>query len=265
MDVERILQALARRGITRRWFLVGAAAGGGALAGAAFLSGCNKTSTGPELIDKDALARYTRERYDDLFAAASNPGSPVVLKNGNEVIGTVVFQEKGGKFSYRHPVLIRRDGEKAHIGVGIDGFHPSIILAGEDGEPLEVDGRKLKLPISQNTVNRALGKPQVSAEEEAAALSTPAEWLELGIKVFAIALGIWLGVKIIGFVASVIAFLAFNALVIGLLIAAIAVIALVLDYFGIEITLDSVRDFFSRAVQEIRNFLENLSEYEIPA
>lgn len=76
------------------------------------------------------------------------------------------------------------------------------------------------------------------------------DWLLLGVKVFAVGLALWLGFKIIGLVIAGIAWLAFNLLVLGILMSAVAAFAWLINKTGWNF--EGVRIFFQSFSERIR-------------
>jgi len=86
------------------------------------------------------------------------------------------------------------------------------------------------------------------------------DWIATGVKVAAVAFALWLGAQIGRAVLGAIAFLAFNAMVLGLLIAGLAVISPAIEWVLRSITLQDVENFFGQLVDDIIYFFTEISQ-----
>lgn len=155
---------------------------------------------------------------------------------------------KNNAADYRH-LRIKRysDGEVINLLWGQEGIYPSVKLTDDRGNTLVKNGQTLE--FSFNLV----------ADSESGSIG----WLKRGIKVLAIALAVWLGAKVIGWIISAIAFLAFNAMVVGLVIAGVAILTGLLKWLA-ELTgwtLDDITELFGRAVEELLTFFNEIIVY----
>ncbi len=93
--------------------------------------------------------------------------------------------------------------------------------------------------------------------------ASPADWIIAGIKIFGVALLIWIGFSLAKYIAAAVAFIAFNAMAIGLVLAGlgifITIIKWVLDRTGI--TMDDVIAFFQQTISYLVNLLTDVMSY----
>ncbi len=112
----------------------------------------------------------------------------------------------------------------------------------KNGKPLEF---ALNVPSKLNKIN------------------SPSDWIVIGIKIFGIALLLWIGFSIVKYVAAAIAFIAFNAMAIGLVLAGAALVIQLLKWIldRTGITMNDVVDFFKRAINTIVSLLFEVVNY----
>ncbi len=159
--------------------------------------------------------------------------------------------------SYPHLRIVNDlTGDRANILWGMDGIYPSIKFVDDSGETIVKNGYKLEFPL------KLAGSGKTTSS-----VNSARDWLMIGIKVFAVAFAIWLGLSISKFIISAIAFVAFNAMVIGLIMIGLSVIIplvkWILDVTGI--TLDDVISLFKEAfdlfVSTLRSIVDYLKNY----
>jgi hypothetical protein len=76
----------------------------------------------------------------------------------------------------------------------------------------------------------------------------------------AIALAVWLGAKVVGWIVAAVAFLAFNAMVIGLVIAGVTVLSGLLKWLA-ELTgwtIEDITELLGRAAEELLAFFDEI-------
>lgn len=154
--------------------------------------------------------------------------------------------------SYPHLKMVNTStNEVANVVWGIDGIYPSIKFVDNYGNVIIKNGKPLEfalnIPSKLNKVN------------------SPSDWIIIGIKVFGIALILWIGFSIVKYIAAAIAFIAFNAMAIGLVLAGAALVIQVLKWIldRTGITMNDVVVFFQRAVSSIVNLLIEVMNYII--
>jgi hypothetical protein len=195
----------------------------------------------------EELAQTIKSQYTKLQALAENAGRQLRIAfpfdGGQEVLRLTIVA--GGAARYRH-VRVEREttGEAANLLWGREGLYPSIKLTDDNGRTIVKDGKDLEFSFQ---LAQRKGRD-------------PRSWLELGIKIAAIALLVWLGASILKPIVAAIAFIAFNAMVIGIAIAGVALLVVVvrwiLDVTGW--TLEDVRAMFERSMAEILQVLTNV-------
>jgi hypothetical protein len=200
------------------------------------------------------IATTVRGKHQILKSIAENPGKE--LKIGYESpsgygILRISFV-KDNLASYTHLKIINeRTGEIANILWGMDGIYPSIKFVDSKGKTITKNGYELEFPLKLKNL------PSTNSTLSAR------DWLLIGLKVFAVALAIWLGLSISKLVISALSFLAFNALVIGLLIVGLSVVIplvkWILDVMGI--TFDDVVSIFEQAIDLIVSTLLSIVDY----
>lgn len=125
------------------------------------------------------------------------------------------------------------------------GVSPSIRFAGLDGKTLiDAEGNDMEYALWH------LGGAKAPA--------LAVDWFQLGITAAAAGLAIFLGAKIIGLVVAAIAFVAYYAMILALVIAGIVLLSRGAKWL-IEATgwdIDSVSDFFGKKTEEIRGLIE---------
>lgn len=197
--------------------------------------------------DEEPIVRAVRGQYDVLKALAEDGTRQLRIvfpsSRGQEVVRLHIV--RGGAASYRHVRLVREStGEVANLLWGREGVHPSIKLTDDAGRTLVRHGKPLE--FSFGLVRRDGQGPQ--------------SWLELGIKIAAIALLVWLGASILKPIIAGIAFIAFNAMVIGIVVAGVAflvgIVRWILDVTGW--TMEDVAALFERTIDELRRFFREI-------
>lgn len=207
---------------------------------------------GPDIVlsgDEYQMASGIKPFYDRLYEMAKDSTKRVRMAfpigSNEEVLEIAIVT--GGAVPYRHTRIVRTStGEVVNLLWGREGVHPSIKLTDDSGRTIIKDGRPLEFSFG---LVRREG-------------SGPRSWLELGVNIAAIALLVWLGASILKPIVAAIAFIAFNAMVIGIAIAGVALfVALVrwiLDVTGWSVT--DVRAMFERSIEEIAQSLKEVTE-----
>lgn len=196
--------------------------------------------------DPDQLAGLVSRQYSTLWSLARNPGSSMALRypttTGSVEALELSFADQG-PVNYRH-VVVRRlaTGEVVHLVWGQRGLRPTLRMVDERGNLLERDGQPLEFPF------QSPGR-------------SPRDWIEAGAKVAAVAFAVWLGAVVARAIVSAIAFLAFNAMLLGLLAMAAGVLVgvgkWVLEVTGI--TLQDVEALFRQSVEQVKGILLDIA------
>lgn len=198
--------------------------------------------------DEEMLARAVSGRHNTLRNLAQNPGEEFRIAYGSGKTLTLSFSDGW----ILHPVLRREDGSVVHMHFSMGYFSglgntPSIIFVDESGEVLrDASGERLAFPFVMSR------KPARAADV--------ADWIMLGISIVAVGLAAWLGAKIGGLILAAIAFLAFNAMVIGLLITAASVLFPFIEHLLklTEWNFEAVREFFGKSIEELKAILREV-------
>jgi hypothetical protein len=219
-------------------------------------AGCGDTNRNrqPDIVlsgTEKQLAATVKSQFKQLEGLARNPGKSILLQVGEgedaELLQLSFVKNRAA--NYEHPRLARlATGEVLNLVWGFQGIIPTIKCVDDNGNTLKVEEKALEFPIE---IEKSRGRDRGTADLIAA-----------GIKIAAIAFAIWLGAKIAGAVIAAIAFIAFNAMLIGLIVAAAAVLVplakKVLDFLGID-DIDDVKPFFERTVSDIVNLFKEIS------
>lgn len=210
----------------------------------------------PDLLlpnDEKEAANLLNSEGERLFSLlsdlAKNPGKTLRIgfQNGRgmEVL-TFSFQD-GGAASYRHLRVVRESkGETVNLIWGWKNYLPSVKITDEEGKTLKgFNGEDLEIGFSD--VGGTEGR-QAS------------DLIATGVKIAAIAFALWLGAGIGRAVLGVIGFLAFNAMVLGLLAASIGVLYPVIEWVKNNVTLEDVESFFRQLVNDIIRLFQEISQ-----
>jgi len=191
-----------------------------------------------------ALLKNQFTTLQDLASDASQKYVIEIPSNGSRDYLTLQII-KNRAADYCH-LRIKRytDGEVVNVLWGQDGIFPSIKLTDDRGNTLVKNEHPLE--FSFNLVN----------DSESGSIG----WLKRGIKILAIALAVWLGAKVVGWIVAAVAFLAFNAMVIGLVIAGVTVLAGLLKWLA-ELTgwtIEDITELLGRAAEELLAFFDEI-------
>lgn len=232
--------------LNRREFFKWLALAGGAV-------GCGDKLTGPSQPQADivlgeseaGLIETAGRQFNRLWAMAQNPGQEVTMGfsvGGTQEVLRMSFVNNQSA-DYAHLRVVRQStGEVVNLLWGLENFWPAIKLVDDTGRPLVKDGREI-------VVDFAAAK--IVSESE-----TGIDLLELGAKVAIIALAIWLGAAVGKIVLAAIGFIAFNAMVLGLLVLALGAISPLLEKI-VDITgwrLEDVKSFMESGAERLKEF-----------
>lgn len=153
---------------------------------------------------------------------------------------------------YRRVVAQRQsDGDIVEFHLETDGLSPKLVLRRRS------NGQRVAT-IGFNDVARRSRLPEAHAQ------LTATDLLSIGTQVFAVALAIWLGASISRAVLGALAFIAFNAMVIGIILAAIGlltpIVRALLDFVGLQ-TFGDATAFFRRVVDELRLLFDQVVSF----
>jgi hypothetical protein len=259
---------------TRREFLWDSSVALAALATAPLLSACSHATTTDELSETaslngsgpsrktprtqptpdttltaslENLAETLQSQYARVKTLAEDATSAMRIgfpgENGQEVLSLMIVSS--GAARYPHVRIVREStGDVANLLWGRQGVYPSIKFADDAGTTIIKGGRPLE--FSFHSVQRE-GRGPIS-------------WLELGIKIAAIGLLFWLGASILKPIVAAIAFIAFNAMVIGIAVVGVVVVAGIVRWI-LDVTgwgMEDVRRMFERTGDEIERLLRQV-------
>ncbi len=203
---------------------------------------------------EEDVAKSVQDKYDLLKSLYDNPGKELTIgfvQDGTYNVLKLSFV-KDNIVSYPHLKLVNtRTGEVANVVWGVDGLYPSIKFVDNSGRTIVKNGRALEFPL------------KTSSSKRVNEIDSPSDWILIGIKVFAVALLLWIGFSVVKYIVSAIAFVAFNAMVIGLVLAGLGIVVQVIKWIldRTGITLDDVIEFFRRTIEEIINILRDVIGY----
>jgi len=197
--------------------------------------------------DVERLAETIRSQYTKLKTIAHDASTQLriafPMNDGQDILSLSIVPN--GAANYRHVRIVREsNGDVANLLWGREGLYPSIRFTDDQGRTIVRNGRPLE--FSFRSVQRE-GRGPVS-------------WLELGIKIAAIGLLVWLGASILKPIVAALAFIAFNAMVIGIAIAGVVLVVGILRWI-LDVTgwtLKDVRQMFERTVEEFVGLLRLL-------
>lgn len=205
----------------------------------------------PDLVlegDENQLASIVRNQYSRLFDLAKNPGTTlrIGISNGRGLEVLAFSFADSGAANYRHLRVVREStGEAVNLLWNWKGLLPSIMFTDDRGNILRAKNGQV-LEIGFADVGGSKGRQAL-------------KWIETGVKVAAIAFAIWLGAGIARAVLGAIGFLAFNAMLLGLLTAALGATLPAIKWVLQNITLEDVERFFSQLVNEIIRLFSEIS------
>ncbi len=205
--------------------------------------------------NNDEIAEKIRNQYENIKSIWEQQGKEfkIGFEYGNGYGVLRLSFVKDDLASYPHLRIVNDlTGDRANILWGMDGIYPSIKFVDDSGKTIVKNGYVLEFPLKLTGTGRRISST-----------SSARDWLMIGIKVFAIAFMIWLGLSIGKFIISAIAFVAFNAMVIGLVLVALSVVIplvkWILDVTGI--TLDDVISLFKETVDMLISILLSVVDY----
>jgi hypothetical protein len=210
-----------------------------------FISSDEPKSIQPDIVlegSEEQIAAACKGQYSTIRYLYDKPGVEKTIGYLDErrmKILRISFR-KDDLASYPHLRLVKNEsGEAVNILWGAEGLYPSIKFVDDRGNTINVGGRKMEFAIK--------------SPSKIAKVLTPLDWLILGIKIFAAALVIWIGASLAKYIAAAIAFIAFNAMVIGLVLVGLALIIPLIQWI-LSLTgwdMDYVANLFNRTIDEL--------------
>jgi len=203
------------------------------------------------------ISAVVADQFDRVYSLAQNPGSEAIfgLEDTSGDMQTLrLSMSSVGPASYLHPVM-RVGSKTAHMVFGWGTLAPTVKLVDSSGNEL---ASASKIPSGfMETVAKESGliiKERANMDLDS--------FLVYGISLAAGALAIWLGAKILGMVVAAAAFVAFNALLIGVVLAAVGAlepaVRWVLDQ--LNISTDDVESFFNKGVGWISELIRFIGD-----
>lgn len=222
------------------------------------ISGCviNAENNPPEILltgNPETDAQSIKGIYDRIEQIVKNPLDELRIgwleDDKVKVVALSYIQDaKGDK---RAVITNEETGESSFLGFGIKGLSPSIKLMDDKSKTLLDEGGK-EMEYALLDFNKQ-GAPAKNFGIT--------DWLILAIKAVAIGFAIWLGAKIIALIVGAIAFVAFNVMIIGLVIArAVALGAVakwVIDKTGWNY--NTAKDFFGKTIEDIKTMFQDVA------
>lgn len=209
------------------------------------------SSPRPDIIlsgSENELANVVKSQYNILTDLARNPGKAKIIQVGEGAVSELLSLSfaKNDAGNYEHPRFVRlKTGEAGNLVWGFSGIIPTIKITDDNGNTLKADGVPVEYPLEISTKSRDIS-----------------EIVVIGMKAAAIAFVIWLSAGITRAVLAAIGFIAFNAMVIGLIIASAAILIpiaeMILNYLGIN-SMEDVKRIFQSAVSDIAQTLKDLT------
>lgn len=151
--------------------------------------------------------------------------------------------------SYPHLRIQKANGEVANLVWDQKALSPAISFTDDEGTVLERNGSLLTYSFA-GTMD---GWEALQGDG----------LLDAGVKLLAAGFSVWLGVKLAGAVLSAIAFLAYTALILGLVMVAVDsredLLAWIVDKTGWSKT--QLRTFFDEGIAGLESQLDRISEY----
>lgn len=221
-------------------------------------TGTNRDRPTPPKVDillegtEEQIAQAVQNKHSLIQDLYNNPGKEISIgfqQDRNYNVLKLSFVNDN-LVSYPHLKIVNTStNEIANVIWGIDGIYPSIKFVDNSGNTIVKNGKPLEFALN---VPSKLNK-----------INSPSDWIVIGIKIFGIALLLWIGFSIVKYVAAAIAFIAFNAMAIGLVLAGAALVIQLLKWIldRTGITMNDVVDFFKRAINTIVSLLFEVVNY----
>lgn len=203
--------------------------------------------------NEEQIALTVKNQYNLLEKLVYNPGKEVVIAfpsdNKTKKISLSIAKSKLAPYPYLRIRNLEND-ETANVVWGMKGIYPSIKFVDDYG----------------NTIVKNKTELEFALKDYEKLYHTPSDWLELGFKIFGLALLIWLGAEALKFIIAAVAFIAFNLLVLGILIAGIALVVPLIKWivgltkwslYEVRITFDKTKSEIINLLYDVQGFLLN--------
>lgn len=201
---------------------------------------------------EEQIAQKIQNKHTVIQDLYNNPGKELTIgfpQEDNYNVLKISFI-KDEIVSYPHLRLVnKKTNEVANVIWGMDGIYPSIKFVDNSGNTIIKNGRALEFSLN--------------LPERLSKINSPVDWILNGIKIFGIALVLWLGFTIAKYIIAALAFIAFNAMAIGLVIVGaviiIQIIKWILDITGI--TMSDIVSFFTMTLNNLVRTLIDIVNY----
>lgn len=201
---------------------------------------------------EEEIASKCLNKHEVIQTLYENPGTELkigFLEDRKYNVLKISFV-KDNLASYKHLKLVNLNtGERANILWGTDGIYPSIKFVDDSGNIIRKNGKELEFQLK---LSGQLNK-----------VKSPSDWIVIGFKIFGVALLLWIGFSVAKYILAALAFISFNALAIGLVLAGVGIfvqiIKWVLDLTGI--TFEDIVAFFVMAVNSLVQTLIDVVNY----
>lgn len=201
---------------------------------------------------EEEIASKFLNKHEVIQTLYENPGTELkigFLEDRKYNVLKISFV-KDNLASYKHLRLVNTNtGERANILWGTDGVYPLIKFVDDSGNIIIKNGKELEFPLR---LSGQLNK-----------VKSPSDWIVIGFKIFGVALLLWIGFSVAKYILAALAFISFNALAIGLVLAGVGIfiqlIKWILDLTGI--TYEDVVAFFVMAVNSLVQTLIDVVNY----
>lgn len=167
--------------------------------------------------------------------------------NGNyKELGVSIINNDLADYPYLR--LVKKEtNESVNILFGMEGIYPSFKFVDDNGKLLVKNNQVMEFAIRKTD----------------SWTYSSLDWFNLCVKILALGLLIWLGFSILKFVVSAIAFIVFNALLLGIVLAGLSLVVPLLKWlFDLTSwTINDVKYWFERTITEIMNLLLDIQYY----
>ena len=209
----------------------------------ALVAGCKISEILPEpdiILDGVDDATKIKKIYSEIETMVKNPGAIIRIGLMDESGDIRVLDLFRRQDSNSIAIFDEETNNEVALSFGWSGLSPTIVFEYKDGNMIEYPFFTLGLAPSR---------------------AAATDWLMLGIKIAAVGLAVFIGAKIAGLILAAIAFIAYYAMILALVVVGIALLSRgakwLLDAASWD--LEGVADFFHKKVEEIRELLNGVA------
>ncbi|MEM3373259.1 MAG: hypothetical protein QXF76_03530 [Candidatus Anstonellales archaeon] len=218
-----------------------------------YLSSRSSNNPNPDLLisgSETQIADKIKRQFPLIESLAKNIGTAksIGYYDGGDYKELTISIVKDKLASYPHLKIVKKEtNETVHILFGMKGIYPSIKFVDDNGNLIVRNNQGMEFALKKTESRKY----------------SSIDWLNLGIKVFAFGLLIWLGASILKYVISAIAFISFNALVLGIVIAGLSLIIPFIKWLlnTTGWTVNDVKYWFNRTINEIVRLFMDIQNY----